>query len=115
MPFELNDAFIAVSTPLYAVVISAEILLSHIHLKKYYSFKETLINIYLTVLNAGIDVLFRSIYVFIILQWFFNYRVLDLQEHPLVYWLAAFCFYRSYFFTSNTWLIITAACFGQCM
>jgi sterol desaturase/sphingolipid hydroxylase (fatty acid hydroxylase superfamily) len=90
MPFELNDSFIAVSIPLYAVVIGAEILISHIHFKKYYSLKESLLNLYLTILNAGIDVLFRSIYVFVILQWFFNYSVLDLHEHPIVYWLLLF-------------------------
>jgi hypothetical protein len=45
-------------------------LFSHLHLKKYYSFKGTLQNIYLSLVNAGIDLLFRAVYVFIILQWF---------------------------------------------
>jgi sterol desaturase/sphingolipid hydroxylase (fatty acid hydroxylase superfamily) len=91
MPFVFNEnTFIAITTPLYMVVIGVEILLSHLHVKKYYSFKETLINIYLTLLNAGIDLLFRSVYVFIILQWFFLHKVLNLQEHPVVYWLLLF-------------------------
>lgn len=91
MPFELNEtAFIAITTPLYIAVIGGEILLSHLHLKKYYTLKETLVNIYLTVLNAGIDLLFRSIYLFVILQWFFNHKVADLQEHPAVYWFLLF-------------------------
>jgi sterol desaturase/sphingolipid hydroxylase (fatty acid hydroxylase superfamily) len=91
MPFELNEnTFIAISTPLYALVIGAEILLSHLHLKKYYSLKETLINFYLTALNAGIDILFRSIYAFIILQWFYTHKIFNLHEHLVVYWLLLF-------------------------
>lgn len=90
MPEFNENTFIAITTPLYAAVIGAEIALSHWHLKKYYSLKETLINLYLTALNAGIDILFRSIYVFVILQWFFTYSILQLQDHPVVYWLLLF-------------------------
>lgn len=91
MPFQFNEnTLIAITTPLYIAVIGVEILLSHLHLKRYYTFKETLINLYLTGLNAGIDVLFRGIYVLIILQWFFDHKVFDLHEHPVVYWLMLF-------------------------
>ena len=91
MPFEFNEnTFIAISTPLYLVVIGAEIVLSHLHVKKYYSVKETLINFYLTALNAGIDVLFRSVYVFIILHWFFVHKIFNIHQHPVVYWLLLF-------------------------
>ncbi len=91
MPFEFNEnTFISISTPLYMAVIGAEVLLSHLHVKKYYSLKETLINFYLAALNAGIDVLFRSIYVFVILQWFFSYKTWDLHGHPVVYWVLLF-------------------------
>lgn len=91
MPFEFNEnTFIAISTPLYLVVIGAEIVLSHLQVKKYYSVKETLINFYLTALNAGIDVLFRSVYVFIILQWFFVHKIVNIHEHPAMYWLLLF-------------------------
>ncbi len=91
MPFELNEnTFIALSAPVYTFVILAEILFSHFHLKKYYSFKETLINIYLSALNAGIDLLFRGIYLFIILQWFYNHQLFQFKEHPVIYWLLLF-------------------------
>ena len=52
---------ILISTPIYLLVIIAEIILSNIKLRKYYTVKETLLNIYLSVLNGGIDVLFREI------------------------------------------------------
>jgi sterol desaturase/sphingolipid hydroxylase (fatty acid hydroxylase superfamily) len=91
MPFELNEnTFIAITTPVYALVIGAELLISHFQFKKYYTLKETLTNIYLTMLNAVIDVLFRSIYLFIILQWFFEQRFFQVEEHPVVYWLLLF-------------------------
>ncbi len=91
MPFEFNEnTFIAVTAPLYASVIGAEMLLSHFHLKKFYSIKETLINIYLSALNAGIDLLFRSIYLFIILDWFYLHHLFDFKQYHLVYWLLLF-------------------------
>lgn len=91
MPLAFNEnTLIAVTTPLYAIVIGSEMLLSHYRHKQYYSFKETLANVYLTLLNAGIDVLFRSIYVLIILQWFFDHQVTSFQPHPVVYWLLLF-------------------------
>lgn len=91
MPLEFNEnTFIAVTAPLYASVISAEMLLSHFHLKQFYSIRETLINIYLSVLNAGIDLLFRSIYLFIILEWFYHYHLFDLKQYHVIYWLMLF-------------------------
>ncbi len=90
MPFEFNEkTLIAITTPLYIVVIVAEMILSHFQVRRYYSVKGTLINVYLSVLNGGIDLLFRSIYLFIILQWFYEYRFFDLQ-HPVLYWLLLF-------------------------
>jgi sterol desaturase/sphingolipid hydroxylase (fatty acid hydroxylase superfamily) len=65
-------------------------LLSHLHVNNYYTLKITLLNIYLSLLNAGIDLLFRAVYLFIILQWFYNYKLFSLQEHPVVYWLFLF-------------------------
>ena len=91
MRFELNETtFIAITAPFYLIIILTEIFASHFQLKKYYSFKETLINIYLTVANASVDLLFRSIYLFIILQWFYDHRVMEFHQHPWLYWLLLF-------------------------
>jgi len=87
MSFQLNEeSLITIATPLYIVVIGTEILLSHLQLKKYYTVKDTLMNIYLSLLNAGIDLLFRAIYLFIILQWFYAHRITEPRNHPWVYW-----------------------------
>ncbi len=93
MPFEFNEhTFIGISIPLYAIVIGTEIVLSNLQVKGYYSVKETLVNVYFTLLNAGIDVLFRSIYLFLILQWFYDHQFFNLQAFPVVYWLLLFIF-----------------------
>jgi sterol desaturase/sphingolipid hydroxylase (fatty acid hydroxylase superfamily) len=87
MSFQLNEeSLITIATPLYIVVIGSEILLSHLQLKKYYTVKDTLMNIYLSLLNAGIDLLFRAIYLFIILQWFYTHRITEPRTHPWIYW-----------------------------
>lgn len=65
-------------------------LFSHLRVKKYYTVKETLMNVYLTLANAGIDLLFRSIYAGIILSFFYQYRILDFSAHPWLYWLLLF-------------------------
>ncbi|HTC00980.1 MAG TPA: sterol desaturase family protein [Ferruginibacter sp.] len=87
MSFQLNEeSLITIATPLYIIVIGTEILLSHLQLKKYYTIKDTVMNIYLSLLNAGIDLLFRAVYLFIILQWFYDHRILELKTHPWLYW-----------------------------
>ncbi|WP_234735983.1 sterol desaturase family protein [Tellurirhabdus bombi] len=74
-----------ISTPLYVVIIGLEMLLSHWQSKHFYSLKGTLQNVYLTVLNMSVDVLFRSIYVAVLL-WFFQYRLVDFKE-SWMYWI----------------------------
>jgi sterol desaturase/sphingolipid hydroxylase (fatty acid hydroxylase superfamily) len=81
-----EQLLIMIATPIYIIVIGLEILLSHLRAKKYYSVKETLVNVYLTLANAGIDFLFRWIYAGIILTWFYSLRILDVSPHPFVYW-----------------------------
>lgn len=91
MPFEFNEnTFLAITAPLYVTVIGTEMALSHFHLKKFYSVKGTLINIYLSALNAGIDLLFRSIYLFIILEWFYQHQLFEFKQHYVIYWLLLF-------------------------
>ena len=84
-----EQLLILFTTPLYALVIGLEVLLSHFHLKKYYTVKETLINVYLCLLNGGIDLLFRAIYVLILL-WFYSFHVIDFSFNPWVYWILLF-------------------------
>ncbi len=91
MPFKFDETtFILLTTPLYIIVIGAEILFSHLQVKKYYSLKGTIQNIYLSLINAGIDLLFRSVYLFIILQWFYAHAVYSFKPFGWVYWLVLF-------------------------
>ena len=87
MPFELDEkTLVAISTPLYIAVIGCEMLISHLHFKKLYTVKETLVNIYLSVVNSSIDFLFRAVYVFVILQWFYNYKFFATAQYGWLYW-----------------------------
>lgn len=80
-----EQLLILISTPLYFLVIAIEILLSHLHVKKYYKLKDTLMNVYLCLVNGGIDLLFRAVYL-VILLWFFNFHFVDLSFNPVLYW-----------------------------
>ena len=84
-----EQLLILFTTPLYILVIAGEVLLSHFHLKKYYSIKETLMNVYLCLLNGGIDLLFRAIYL-VVLLWFYKFHILDFSFSPWLYWIALF-------------------------
>ena len=46
---------ILISTPIYFIIIGIELVLSHVSHKKAYTIKDSLANIYLMLLNSGID------------------------------------------------------------
>ncbi|HJY23747.1 MAG TPA: sterol desaturase family protein, partial [Hanamia sp.] len=84
-----EQLLILITTPLYIVVIGFEIVLSHLHLKKIYTLKETLMNMYLCLLNGGIDLLFRVVYV-VILAYFFRFHFVDFSFNLFLYWFLLF-------------------------
>ena len=49
------------TTPIYVVVIGLEMFLSHWQQKRLYTVKDTVENIYLTLSNMGLDLLFRAV------------------------------------------------------
>ena len=53
---------ILISTPLYIFVIALEILLSNFRHTGSYTRRNTLDNLFLMLLNSGIDLLFRGVY-----------------------------------------------------
>ena len=85
-----EEWLIKISTPIYIVIIGVEILLSHLQHKKSYTVKNTFTNIYLMLLNGGIDVAFRFISV-AILQYFFIHKLISWQT-GFFYWLALLLF-----------------------
>jgi sterol desaturase/sphingolipid hydroxylase (fatty acid hydroxylase superfamily) len=74
--------------PIYAILIPLELLLSHVHNWKFYSWRETAMNIYITLLNAGVDLLLRGVSLFV-LAFFYQYR-LSLHLGPVAYWFILF-------------------------
>jgi sterol desaturase/sphingolipid hydroxylase (fatty acid hydroxylase superfamily) len=80
---------IFISTPLYLLVIGLEILISNAQKTATYSWKDTVQNTYLMLVNSTIDLLFRSIYIGIILGFFYEHRITEINI-PWVYWLVLF-------------------------
>ncbi len=74
------------SVPIYAIIIPLEILLSNFRHQKFYSWKETAINIYLNLLNAGIDTILRFFIAFTLLNFVYRYH-LPISWNPVVYWI----------------------------
>ena len=76
---------IFISTPAYFIIIGVELLLSHLHNRRLYTTKDTLANIYLMLLNSGIDLAFRIVYL-AILQYFYIQSILSVHQ-VFFYWL----------------------------
>jgi sterol desaturase/sphingolipid hydroxylase (fatty acid hydroxylase superfamily) len=79
-----EQLLILFSTPLYVVVIVGEMLLSHYRHTKSYTLRDTLTNLYLMLLNSGVDLAFRLIYL-VIFQWFWDHRLYEFTT-PFWYW-----------------------------
>ncbi|MGL5892084.1 MAG: sterol desaturase family protein, partial [Bacteroidia bacterium] len=73
-----------ITTPLYALFIGGELLLSYFHNRHYYTTKGTVMNVWLSALNFGLDLLLRG-FVLIFLGWFLQYNFLTI-ETPWIYW-----------------------------
>jgi sterol desaturase/sphingolipid hydroxylase (fatty acid hydroxylase superfamily) len=87
-----EQLLILITTPLYLVVIGFELLLSNLRKQKTYTLKDTLQNIYLMLLNAGLDLVLRAIYVGIILSFFFDHRITNGITNPWIYWITLLVF-----------------------
>lgn len=81
--------FFLFSIPLYSILIGTEILLSNWKDKKFYSLKITIQNIYLTFLNAGLDLILRSLFYVGILLWAYQNHFFKV-ENIYLYWFTLF-------------------------
>ncbi len=81
--------FILFSIPLYAALIGIEILLSNWQQRKFYSWKSTLQNVYLTLVNAGLDFILRTAFYVSVLSWSYQQHFFQI-ENPWLYWFALF-------------------------
>lgn len=89
MPSARESLFLLLSIPFYTILIGTEILLSNWKQKKYYSVRDTIQNIYFTLLNAGLDGLMRWLYYISILAWSYEYHFLKI-ENIYGYWFVLF-------------------------
>src|SRR5688500_20335832 len=103
-----EQLLILFTTPLYFIVIGIEILLSHLHLKKYYTLKDTLINIYLCLVNGAIDIIFRAVYV-VVLFWFYTFLFVDFSFNHFLYCFLILVLYVIIFYI--VYLIVHYCCF----
>jgi sterol desaturase/sphingolipid hydroxylase (fatty acid hydroxylase superfamily) len=84
---EFREAIlILISTPIYAIVIGAEILFSYFHQHHNYSKRGTIENVYLMFLNMGLDILMRGLCL-LILNFFFQFHFVELKNQ-WAYWIA---------------------------
>jgi len=87
-----EQLLILISTPLYLIVIGLELLLSHLRKQDSYTWKDTLQNIYLMLLNGGLDLLFRIIYIGVILSFFYDHRFATPIQNAWIYWITLLVF-----------------------
>lgn len=85
MEHSRETLLILISTPIYAVVIGFELLYSFFKRRGWYSGQGLLQNIYLTVLNFGLDLLILATCLQV-LNYFYDFRFFDLSNHPVLYW-----------------------------
>ncbi len=81
--------FLLLSIPVYTILIGTEILCSNWQVKKYYTAKQTLQNVYLTVLNASLDVFLRWLFYISVLTWCYTHSFITIQNKYL-YWVILF-------------------------
>lgn len=80
-----EQLLILFSTPVYMIIVLAEVFLSNYQHKKLYSWKDTSRNLFLMLLNSSIDLMFRGVYI-MILGYFYKHQLLSISN-VVVYWL----------------------------
>lgn len=83
---EREQLLLLITTPLYIFVIGLEIVLSNWNKWGLYTIKDTLTNLYLMLLNMGLDIAMRFIIAFSALQFMYEHRIFNL-EHNWLYWV----------------------------
>jgi len=82
---------VLISTPVYFVVIGAEIIISHFKKLRAYTFTDTIENFYLMLLNMGLDLLFRY-FTLHVLNFFYVHKLVTAPSDVFLYWLLLFLF-----------------------
>lgn len=83
-----ETALLVWSTPVIVALILAEVLWTHFHEVRAYSWRETLTNCYMAALNGSLDVLMRGV-VLVAMTFFYQHKLFHL-EPGLAYWAGLF-------------------------
>lgn len=81
--------FLIISIPLYAILIGTEIILSNWKGKGFYTWKSTIQNLYLTLINAGLDLVLRWAFYVSVLMWSYEHHFIRV-ENAYLYWFLLF-------------------------
>jgi sterol desaturase/sphingolipid hydroxylase (fatty acid hydroxylase superfamily) len=84
----IEQLLIIITTPLYLLLIGIEAIVSNYQHKNYYTWKDSLTNFYFMLLNGGLDLAFRGVYLWI-LAWVYQYHCYNI-ENLYIYWFALF-------------------------
>jgi sterol desaturase/sphingolipid hydroxylase (fatty acid hydroxylase superfamily) len=76
------------TTPLIVLFIIAELLWTHFHNVRAYTWRETLTNVYMAMLNGSLDLLMRGV-VLLIMMWAYGHALFHF-ERSWVYWTTLF-------------------------
>ena len=80
-----EQILILLGAPFYISIIGLEIILSNYRHHHLYTWKDTLTNIYLMILNSLLDLVFRVIYL-VILGYFYQHRIIEFDT-AILYWV----------------------------
>lgn len=81
-----ETALLLWTAPTMALLILGEILWSHFHEVKAYTWRETLTNVYFSMLNGTLDILMRGV-VLVVMMWMWSHRLIEMDRGWL-YWVA---------------------------
>ena len=84
----LEQLVIITTTPFYTIIILGEILVSNFQHRHYYTIKDTVTNLYLMLLNGGLDLLSRGL-TWGFLAWAYQFHFFEIQN-PVLYWFLLF-------------------------
>jgi sterol desaturase/sphingolipid hydroxylase (fatty acid hydroxylase superfamily) len=76
------------ATPIYAVLILGELLIGNFRHRRFYTLKETAVNMYLNLLNFGLDLMLRGA-ALLLLTFVAQHKLLTIPAGP-AYWVALF-------------------------
>ncbi len=100
-----RELLIMITTPLYAILIGLEIILSKLHGKKYYTLKDSLINLAFMLISSAFEMLMIGVY-FFVLFFFYEFKIFGI-ENIFVYWFILlisedFLFYWLHYLEHNS-------------